>query len=127
MSQYIAGGLMLLLLCAMALLGVEVYGVYHAAHMVEAALLDGQIKLAADGGVTPVVERMVRQRIESEGGNLGRLAIEGSRPGTPYGEPVTLRVTYRHPFSLPLTDRLSWRRGEYTVVRTATTMSGWQR
>ncbi|HWI63699.1 MAG TPA: hypothetical protein VNT75_17835 [Symbiobacteriaceae bacterium] len=126
MSQYIAGGLMLLLLIGTAVLGLEVYGIYQAAHMVEAALLDGQPKLAADGGVTPTVERLVRQRVAAEGGNPDRLEIKGSRPHTAYGELVTLRITYRYPFALPLLGSSAWEKGVYTVARTATTVSGWQ-
>ena len=126
MSHYIAGGLMILLLCATAVLGIEIYGIYHAAQMVEAALLDGQSKLAADGGLSPAVDRMVRQRVEAEGGDPARLQIKGSRPRTPYGETVTLRVTYRHPFTLPMLGSLSWEKGTFRIERMATTMSGWQ-
>ena len=117
---------MLLLLIGTAMLGLEVYGIYQAAHMVEAALLDGQPKLAADGGVSPTVERLVRQRVAAEGGDLGRLEIRGSRPHTAYGELVTLRITYRYPFALPLLGGTLWEKGIYTVARSATTASGWQ-
>lgn len=126
MSEYIAGGLMILLLVATALLGLEAYDIYHAAHMVEAALLDGQIKLAADGGVSPAVARLVRERIAAEGGDLQRLRVTGSAPRTPYGEPVTLRVEYKHPFALPLLGSTSWQAGGYRVERRATIMSGFQ-
>lgn len=126
MSHYIAGGLMILLLGAAALLGIEIYGIYHAAHMVEAALLDGQTRLAADGGVSPTVERIVRQRIAAEGGDPAKLQVKGSRPRTPYGETITLRLTYQHRFGLPLLGSLSWRKGTFQIARAATTMSGWQ-
>jgi hypothetical protein len=131
MSHYIAGGLMILLLCAAALLGMEAFGVYHSAAMVEAALLDGQLQLAADGGLSPRVEQMVRRRIAAEGGDVSRLQVTGSQPRTPYGELVSLQVVYAYPFALngllPRGENGGWqRRGTFRVERTATTMSGWR-
>lgn len=126
MSKYIAGGLMILLLCATTLLGLEVFGIYQAAHMVEAALLDGQIKLATDGGLSAAVAGAVRQRIAAEGGDTSRLEIKGSMPRTPYGKPVTLTIAYKHSFALPVLGTLSWEKGGFRVIRTATIMSGWQ-
>lgn len=120
MSHYIAGGLMILLLCAATLLGLEAYGVYDAARMVDAALLDGQLKLATDGGVSPEVERLIRRRIEADGGDPGRVQVSGTQPHQPYGELVTVQVVYQHPFRLP------GEAGTFRVVRSATTMSGWQ-
>lgn len=128
MSHYIAGGLMLLLLCAASVLGIEAYGIYDAVRMVDTALLDGQLQLAADGGVSPAVERQVRRRIEAERGDTARLHIDGSRPGTPYGETVTLEVTYDHRFALNMLvpGGSGWREGTFHIRRAATMMSGWQ-
>ncbi|HYG56718.1 MAG TPA: hypothetical protein VD902_01430 [Symbiobacteriaceae bacterium] len=128
MSQYIAGGLMILLLCAVALLGAEAYGITRAAQMVEAALLDSQAKLAADGGVTDTVEHLVKRRIADEGGDVRRLSVTGSHPRTPYGKLVTLQVTYEHDFALNtlLPGGSGWEHGAFRVVRRATTVSGWQ-
>ncbi len=128
MSQYIAGGLMILLLCAAALLGIEAYGIYDAVRMVDAALLDGQLKLAADGGVSPAVERQVRRRIEAEGGDLSHLQISGTRPEAPYGEMVTLEVDYEHRYALNMLvpGGSGWRAGTFHIHRSATMMSGWQ-
>lgn len=127
MSQYIAGGLMILLLAAAALLGTEIFGIYQAASMVEAALLDGQSKLAADGGVTVAVESVVKRRIASAGGDERRLLVSGSRPRTAYGELVTLQVVYEHDFALNrlLPGAGGWEAGTFRVVRQATTASGW--
>lgn len=120
MSHYIAGGLMLLLLFGAVLLGIEAVGIYNAARMVDAALLDGQRKLAVDGGVSPTVVRLVRARIEAEGGMSERLKVMGSRPGTPLGDVIRLQVTYEHDYGFAVMQ------GTYTVVRTAATVSGWQ-
>lgn len=128
MSHYIAGGLMLLLLCAAALLGIEAFGIYDAVRMVDSALLDGQLKLAADGGVSAAVERQVRRRIEAEGGDLSRLKVSGTRPGAPYGEIVTLQVAYEHGYALNMLvpGGSGWRTGIFRIQRTSTLMSGWQ-
>jgi hypothetical protein len=126
-SHYIAGGLMLLLLVGAVLLGIEAVGVYNAARMVDAALLDGQRKLAVDGGVSTTVVRLVRERIEAEGGVSERLKVIGSRPGTPFGDLIRLQVTYDHAYTFTgLFPHLGQREGNYTVVRTAATISGWQ-
>ncbi len=126
MSHYIAGGLMLLLLFGAVLLGVEAVGVYNAARMVDAALLDGQRKLAVDGGISPTVFRLVRDRITSEGGVPERLQVVGSRPGTPFGDLIQLQVSYQHRYVLAgLLPGLEDGEGIYVVVRTAHTISGW--
>jgi len=121
LSSYLAGGLMILLLCAAALLGIEAYGIYDAARMVDAALLDGQARLAADGGVSPAVARQVRARVAADGGDPRRVQVSGSRPGQPYGAEVTVHMVYEHPYWL--TTR---RHGVFRIERTATTLSGWQ-
>lgn len=128
MSQYIAGGLMILLLCATALLGMEAYGVYDAARMVDAALLDGQLQLAADGGVSPAVERLIRRRIEADGGDPERVSISGSPPHRPFGELVAVQVVYEHDYWLNalVPGGSGWRSGIFRVVRSASTMSGWE-
>jgi hypothetical protein len=123
MSHYIAGGLMLLLLFLAGLFGLEVYGVYHAAHMVEAALLDAQPKLAADGGVSGTVSALVRRRVGAEGGDLSALTVSGSPARTPAGAVITLVVRYRHRYSFPVWP--GWRQGVFEVERQATTVSGW--
>jgi len=120
-SHYVAGGLMLLLLFGAVLLGIEAVGVYNAARMVDAALLDGQRKFAVDGGVSPTVVRLVRQRIATEGGSIERLAVNGSRAGTPFGNLIRMQVTYEHPYTFA-----GILQGTYTVSRTVTTISGWQ-
>jgi hypothetical protein len=127
-SHYIAGGLMILLLIGVAVLGLEAFGVYDAARMVDAALLDGQLALATDGGVSPTVRELVRERIVAEGGNPSRLTVEGSWPHTAYGEIVTLQVVYAYPYTLhaPLLGGTTLGGGIFRVRRTARTLSGYQ-
>lgn len=127
MSDYIAGGLMLLLLLGVTVLGMEAFGVYNAARMVDAALLDGQQALSVDGGVSAQVEELVRERVAAEGGNPSRLTVSGSRPHTPDGEMVTLQVVYDVPYVLhaPLLDGTPLGKGVFRIQRTARTLSGW--
>lgn len=122
MAHYIAGGLMILLLLVAGLFGVETYGVYHAAQMVEAALLDAQPVLARDGGVTPAVRDLVRRRVATEGGDPARLSVSGTPGGTAAGTLVTLVVVYRHDYAFPLWP--GWRHGTFRVERQSTTLSG---
>ena len=124
MANYIAGGLMILLLLMAGLFGVETYGIYHAAQMVEAALLDAQPALARDGGVTPAVRDLVRQRVMAEGGDSARLMVSGSPAGSAAGRLVMLQVVYLHPYALPVWP--GWRLGTFRVERQATTLSGWR-
>ncbi len=128
MSQYIAGGLMMVLLVAITMLGLEAYAVYDAARMVDAALLESQLQLAADGGVSPAVIRAARRRVEAEGGDPARLRITGTRPGTPFGEPVTMEIVYEHPYRLPVLGAGSDGReaGSFRIRRRAVIMSGWE-
>jgi hypothetical protein len=128
MSTYVAGGLMIMLLLGVTLLGIQVYQVYDAARMVEAALLDAQLKLAADGGVSPQVERLVRQRVRAEGGDPGRLTVTGSAVHTPYGELVTLHVRYSqaYTFTALMPGSGGGEHGLFAIQRSATAMSGWE-
>lgn len=128
MSHYIAGGLMILLLCTATLLGLQVYQIYDAGRMVEAALQGAQLKLAADGGLSPQVERLVRERIRAEGGNPRHLSVGGSRPHTPYGELITLHVRYQQEYTLTglLPGSAGAEHGLFEIQRTATTVSGWE-
>lgn len=118
---------MLLLLCAVTLLGIQAYGIYDAGRMVEAALLDAQPVLARDGGVSETAATLARERLTREGGDPERLAISGSPEGTPYGELVRLHLVYEYPYLL--NSLLPWETEETGVLRIereAVTMSGWQ-
>lgn len=128
MASYLAGGLMVILLVAAAILGLEAYEIYDTARMVEAALLDGQARLAADGGVSPAVERQVRARVTTDGGDPRRVQVSGSRAGQAYGTEVALHVAYDHPYALTtlVPGGSGWRQGVFRVERSATTLSGWR-
>jgi hypothetical protein len=119
---------MILLLLGTALTGIELYQIFNAGRMVDAALLDAQLKLAADGGVSPQVERLVRHRIAADGGKPGRVTVSGTRAHTPFGELVELHVLYQQPYSLTglLPGSAGAEHGLLEIARTATTMSGWQ-
>lgn len=119
---------MLILLVAATVLGLEAYGVYDAARMVEAALLDGQARLAADGGVSPAVERQVRARVAADGGDPRHVQVAGSPAGQVYGTEVSLHVVYDHPYALTMLvpGGSGWHRGVFRIERTATTLSGWR-
>lgn len=128
MSHHVAGGLMILLLLGVTLLGIQVYQVYDAARIVEAALLDAQLKLAADGGVSPQVERLVRQRVRSEGGDSRRVTVTGSPAHTAYGELVTLHVQYSQAYTLTalMPGSGGQEHGLFAIERSSTTLSGWE-
>lgn len=128
MSNYLAGGLMLLLLSAAALLGLEAYSLYDSVRMVDTALLEAHPLLMRDGGLSPAVERTLRRRLQSEGGVAERLEISGSRPGTRSGSEVQLTVTYHRPYALTMLvpGGEGWRSGIFRIRRSVTTLSRWQ-
>lgn len=127
MHNYIAGVLAMLALCSVALLGLEAYRIYDADRMVQAALLDGQSHLAADGGVSPRVVRVVRQRIQNDGGDPSHLRVTGSPMGTAQGREVTLTVAYDLPFSLSgLLGRHESQPGIFHIRHSAVTLSGYE-
>jgi len=124
--NYIAGVLVLVALCGVAVFGLEAYRIYDADRMVQAALLDGQSRLAADGGVSPGVQRLVRRRIEADGGDVTRVRISGSPQGTASGREVTLTVAYDLPFTLAaLLPGREGRDGVFHIRHSATTLSGY--
>jgi hypothetical protein len=125
-SSYLSGGVMLLLLLSFGLIGLQAYDLFDAARAVDAALLDAQGRLAADGGLTPEVERLARERIAAEGRDPARLQIEGSPPHLPYPELVRLALVYEHPYALTLLLPLQSERGIFRVERRATVVSGWR-
>lgn len=128
MSHYLAGGLMLLLLSAAALLGLEAYGLYDSVRMVDTALLEAHPLLVRDGGLSPGVERAIRRRLQSEGGRPDRIELHGSRPGTPWGMEVRLDVTYHRPYALTMLvpGGDGWRTGTFRIRRSLTALSRWQ-
>lgn len=126
MSNYLAGGLMLLLLISFSLLGVEAFTLYDTVRSVDAALLDAQVKMAVDGGVTPAVIQMARERLEAEGKDPERLQVEGTLPHARYGEPVRMRLVYEHPYHLALLMPSLRMSGTFRIERRAATVSGWQ-
>lgn len=115
---------MLLLLVSAALLGMEAFSIYDSVRTVDAALLDAQLRLSADGGLSPAVERLVRRRVIQDGGDPSRLRLTGTPPGQPYGSQVELTLTYERPYSLPIPG--GWRTGIFRVQRTAVMLSGWR-
>ncbi len=100
MSHYLAALTGILLLVTTALGTWEIMQVLGTRHAVEVALLEGQAWLAPDGGLSPRVRTRVEQRLRQQGLDPSRARITGSPAGTPAGQAVWLKVTYRH--RLPL-------------------------
>lgn len=125
MSNYLSGGLMLLLIASFSLLGLQAFDIFDAARAVDAALLDAQVKLALDGGVTPEVLRLARERIAAEGKDPDRLHIEGTAPHAPFGEMVRIKLTYRHPYMLGTLMPSHLDSGTFHIERRAVAVSGW--
>jgi hypothetical protein len=124
MSHYLAATLSLLLLAGLALLGLEGFSALNRLQSVEVALAEAGPRLALDGGLSPAAQELIERRIEADGGELGQLQVEGSAPGAPRGREVTVRLTYRQPFGLPL-PFLGGERREVKISRSLTVLSGW--
>jgi hypothetical protein len=116
---------MLLMLVGATLLGIQGFELYHASQMVDSSLLDSHLRLSGDGGLSPGVVRLIRQRVKAEGGDPERLAITGTPAYTAYGEMVSVTVRYEQPFVLTALMGAG-RRGVFHIRRTASTVSGWQ-
>lgn len=125
MSHYLAAILSILLLAGVTLIGLDGYGALHRLWSVEAALAAAEARLALDGGLSPAVRTLVERRIAESGGELERLAIEGSAAGATFGAPLTLTVTYRQPVGLTL-PLLATTRREVEIRRSVTVASGWR-
>lgn len=97
MSHYLAAGIALLLLVAVALGGWQVSAAIHMHRAVDVALMGGQGLLALDGGVSARVRRRVTERLAELGLDPEQAQVRGSRPGQPRGTEVWLEVSYRHP------------------------------
>lgn len=111
MSHYLAALFGTLLLLTAALGAWEGVRALDARRAVEAALLEGQAWLAADGGLSPRVHARVQRRLQEQGLDPARATVTGSPAGTPAGEPVWLKITYRHRFALPAAGLLAGDRG----------------
>lgn len=125
MSHYLAAVLSILLLAGVTLIGLDGYGALHRLWSVEAALGAAESRLALDGGLSPAVRALVERQITEGGGELDRLAIEGSTAGAAFGAPLTLTVTYRQPVGLAL-PLLGGDRREVVIQRSVTVASGWR-
>jgi hypothetical protein len=100
-SNYISGGLVILLLAFFTLLGMQAYAAFDTARSVTAAVEHSAAALQKAGGISSDVEQVVAANLAGQGLDPALATIEGTRPaGQPWGTPVTLRVVYQRPLAL---------------------------